>query len=153
MEQLKKTLAQMPFLKDLTAPHLKTLAEHARRVRFESGQVIGREGDPADRFYLLLNGRVAIEAFIAEEGNVGFQNVGPGEPLGWSWLFPPFRWHFTARALESTEAVEWDTELLRQHSETDPKFGYEIASRLTRVLLGRLRATTKTMMDFYAPKA
>lgn len=153
MEQLTQTLAQMPFLKGVAASHLKILASHTQRVRFASGQIIGREGDPADRFYLLLTGRVAVEAFIAEEGNVAFQNVGPGEPLGWSWLFPPFRWHFTARALEDSEAMEWDTEYLRQQSETDPKFGYEIASRLTRVLLERLRATTKTMVDFYAMKA
>ncbi|MBK9140743.1 MAG: Crp/Fnr family transcriptional regulator [Verrucomicrobia bacterium] len=143
----------MPFLKDLAAEHLATLAEHARKVRFEAGQVIGREGDPADRFYLLLSGRVEVEAFIADEGNVGFQTVGPGEPLGWSWLFPPYRWHFTARALEATEAFEWNTAFLTQQSQTDPRFGYQIAARLTRVLLERLRATTRTMMDFYAPKA
>lgn len=153
METLKRTLAQMPFLKGLAAENLNTLAEHGRRVRFDSGQVIGREGGAADRFYLLLEGTVAIEAFIAEEGEVGFQNVGPGEPLGWSWLFPPFRWHFTARALEKIEALEWDTEFLRERSVADPRFGYELASRLTRVLLQRLRATTKTMVDFYAMKA
>jgi CRP-like cAMP-binding protein len=150
---MKQTLAQMPFLKGLPGEHLATLAEHARKVRFESGQVIGREGDPADRFYLLLSGRAEVEAFIAEEGDVGFQTVGPGEPLGWSWLFPPRRWHFSARALEPTEALEWDTEFLIQRSQSDPRFGYEIASRLTRILLERLRATTRTMMDFYAPKA
>ena len=153
METLKRTLAQMPFHKGPALEHLTTLAEHARRIHFESGQVIGREGEAADRFYLLLEGTVAIEASTAEEGEVGFQKVGPGEPLGWSWLFPPFRWHFTARAIENTKALEWDTEFLREHSKTDPRFGYEIASRLTRVLLQRLQATTKTMVDFYAMKA
>lgn len=151
MGTLETVIAGHAFLKGLDPRFLPLLVEGAALVRFPAGEKIAQEGEEAHRFYLLLSGKVALEALIPAQGQVGFQTLGAGEALGWSWLFPPFRWHFTARAIEDTEAVAWDTAQLRARSEANPQFGYELSRRMTSMLLDRLRATTTQLVDFYPP--
>src|SRR5207245_6311939 len=103
--QLQALMEIHPFLQGLGTDHMATLADCAMQTEFAPGQLIFREGELANRFYVILQGKVALEA-RAEEGNpVLIQTIGPGEVLGWSWLFPPYTWHFDARALQPTKAV------------------------------------------------
>jgi CRP/FNR family cyclic AMP-dependent transcriptional regulator len=149
MEDLTQLIAGHAFLKGFEPEHRDLLVPGARRVRFAAGGVIGREGDETRHFYLVLRGEVGIEALIPGRGQVQFQTVGPGDALGWSWLFPPFQWHFTARAVQEVEALEWDTAGLRQLAEQHPRFGYELSRRLTQLLLRRLQATHTQLVGFY----
>lgn len=149
MEDLSELLAGHPFVSGMSAGHLALLAADVRRVRFAPGEVLGREGDEAWRFLLVLRGAVVIEALIPGRGQVGFQDAGAGDALGWSWLFPPFQWHFTARAAEEVEALEWDAARLRELSEQHPQLGFELSRRLTRLLLKRLQATHTQLIGFY----
>ncbi len=151
MQDLTKQVAGHPFLKGLEPEHVELLNAGARIARFPAGTIIAREGDEGERFYLLLSGEVAVEALIPGKGQVGFQTVGAGEALGWSWLFPPYRWHFTARAAKDVEALEWDTAALRSLSEQHPRFGYELSRRITHLLLRRLQATHSQLVEFYGP--
>jgi len=151
MQDLKQQVADHPFLKGFEPEHVALLQREARLTRISAGSVIAREGDPSERFYLLLAGEVAIEALIPGKGQVSFQTVGAGEALGWSWLFPPFVWHFSARASTDVEALEWDTARLRALAEQHPRFGYELARRLTHLLLTRLQATHLQLVEFYGP--
>lgn len=151
MEDLTKRIAGHAFLKGLEPEHVALLKADARLARFAAGVGIAREGDEANRFYLLLSGEVALEALIPGRGQVGFQTVGAGEALGWSWLLPPYRWHFTARAATDVEALEWDTATLRALAEKHPRFGYELSRRLTQLLLARLQATHSQLVEFYGP--
>jgi len=151
MQNLEAKIAAHPFCKDLDPKHLALLYEGVSQVEFAPGQIIAREGEEAGHFYFLLRGKVLIEAMIPAQGQVGVQTVQGGDVLGWSWLLPPFRWHFTARASEATEAFAWETAHLRAQAEKHPKFGYEMASRMTQVLLQRLHATHPRLVDFYPP--
>jgi len=152
MDSIQNLIAQHPFLESLEPSHLPLLAAGATRIQFGPGQVIAREGEEAAHFYLILKGRIALEAYIPAQGQVEFQTIGGGDALGWSWLFPPFRWHFSARALEATDAVQMETARLRATAEANPQFGYEIARRMTGVLLQRLQATHTQLLDFYGPQ-
>jgi CRP-like cAMP-binding protein len=151
MEDLKTLIAGHPFLKGLDPEHVDVMTTDARLSHIAGGTLIAQEGDEARRFYLLLEGEASIEALIPGRGQVGFQTVGVGEALGWSWLFPPFRWHFTARAATDIRALEWDTEKLRALAERHPRFGYELSRRLMQVLLKRLQATHSQLIEFYGP--
>lgn len=151
MDSLQSTLAQHPFLKDLNPQHLPLLAEGAALVRFAPGQVIAQEGQEAQHFYLILKGKIALETLAPGQEQVQVLTIGAGDALGWSWLFPPFQWHFSPRAVEETEAVQWDTAQLRAKAEAHPQFGYELARRMTGVLLQRLQATHTQLLDFYGP--
>lgn len=147
MSDLKSLIVGHAFLQGIAPDQIALLEPGARRVRFAPGVFIAREGDPAERFYLLLRGEVSVESAGQTEGQL--QTVGPGGALGWSWLFPPYKWHFTCRAVDEVEALEWETAYLRQLAEQHPQLGYELARRLTQVLLRRLQATHQQLVGFY----
>jgi len=92
---------------------------------------------------------VSLETFVPGQGNVPVQTVGPNEPLGWSWLFPPFRWHFTARTIEPCEIVSFSAASLREMADEDQQFGYALLRRVSQVMLGRLQATRLKLIEFY----
>ena len=86
-------------------------------------------------------------------GVITIQTIGTGEALGWSWLFPPYRWHFSARSIDGTDAVAFDAQALREKTEENHDFGYDIAMRIAQIMLQRLQATRMQLLDFYAPPA
>ncbi len=141
MEAIESQIAAHPFVKGMADEHLRLLAADAQPARFSSGQILGEEGTEANRFYLILEGQVAVEARLGSPTDLDVQTVGGGEALGWSWLFPPFQWHFTARTVGPVEAIVWDTARLRDKIAEHPPFGYELARRITGLLVQRLRAT------------
>ncbi|MCP5527981.1 MAG: Crp/Fnr family transcriptional regulator [Verrucomicrobiales bacterium] len=147
MEALQSVIAAHPFSEGMSTEHVALLAAEARQVRFAAGHRIAEEGAEATHFYLILRGRVAVEAQMEKEDRLDVQAVEGGQALGWSWLFPPFRWHFTARAVEPVEALEWDTSRLRETGVSHPTFGFEMARRITSLLIRRLRATHERLVD------
>lgn len=109
--------------------------------------MIFREGNLANRFYLLQRGKVILEAARAENSPVPIQIIGEGDVLGWSWLFSPFYWHFDARALEPTQSIFLYGTRLREQCETDRDFGYELMKRVCLVLIQRLQTTRKQLLE------
>ena len=150
MPKLEDKIMEHPFLKTMPPEHLEHLLKNALEVEFQSGDILFREGEPANRLFLIETGRVAIEAGTHQGKTV--QTLGPGEVLGWSWLFPPFTWHFSARAMESTECVVLDGGHLLVMAEENPKFGYDLMRLISQVLVGRLQVTRKKMLEASAPK-
>ena len=146
VKALESVISEHPFLRDLKPKHLHALADNSMRMRYEVGQLIFREGDPANRFYLIEQGRVALESHGRDEKAVSIQTIGPGDVLGWSWLFPPYYWHFDARVLEPTTALFFYGTRLREQCEEDHDLGYELMKRMTQVVIQRLQATRKELL-------
>ncbi|MBI2949270.1 MAG: Crp/Fnr family transcriptional regulator [Verrucomicrobia bacterium] len=144
---LAAAIAEHPFLKDVSPDHLPVLADNAMRVQFEPGAFIFRERDPANRFYLIESGQVALESRSGDEPALLIQTIGPGDVLGWSWLFPPYYWHFDARAIESTAAIFFYGTRLREQCEEDHDLGYELMTRVTSVVIQRLQAARKQLFE------
>jgi CRP-like cAMP-binding protein len=149
MQTLEPILAEHPFLKGLDAQYLKLLVGCASNVRFNAGQFIFREGEEANEFYMIRQGKVALEILGAERGPITVQTVGEGDVLGWSWLIPPYRWRFNARALELTRAIALDGKCLRTKSEEDRNLGYELLKRFSSIIVERLEATRLQLLDVY----
>ena len=147
MTTCQEVIAQHPFFRDMRPEHLQVLLECSSEIRFKPNEILFREGEPANRFYLIQSGRVAIEAHQPADGTTLVQTVGPGDVLGWSWLFPPFAWHFQARALEPTRVVALDGAHLLVTAERDHAFGHELMKRVTRVVIERLQATRKQLIE------
>jgi CRP-like cAMP-binding protein len=146
---LETLLSGVPFLEGLSAERLALLAGCAGNVRFAPGDMVFREGDPADTFYVVRHGAVALELFVPERGAVAIETVHAGEVLGWSWLFAPYRWHFDARALSVVRATGFDGSCLRQKCDDDPAVGYDLMSRFAQVLIERLQWTRLRLLDVY----
>lgn len=149
MEKLDAMLATHPFFQDLSQQHLQLISGCASNVRFDAGQFIFREGEDANQFYVIRHGKVSLEIFAPERGAISIQTLGPGEVLGWSWLFPPYTWHFDARALELTRTTALDGMCLRTKCEEDYELGYRLGQRFARVMMQRLQATRLQLLDMY----
>ena len=135
-----------PFFKGINPHYLHLLTDSASFLRFGIGQEIFRERQDADHFYLVHQGQVALETFVPRLGSKTIQVIGAGEALGWSWLLPPFAWHFQARAIEPTEVIVLDGAHLLVAAERDNKFGYELMKRIAQVVIGRVQATRKQLL-------
>jgi CRP-like cAMP-binding protein len=120
----------------------------AHNAVFARGERIFAEGDAADHLYLLRRGRVALE-LASPRGPLIIETLQPGEALGWSWLFPPYRWSADARALEPAGAIVVDADCLRNKAEADPSFGYELMRRLSAPIVAQLHATQVRLLDLY----
>ena len=130
-----------PFVAGCSSEFLNCLDEHSTEVAFDAGQILLREGDIADRFYLLLSGKVAIT--LATEGATAtvIDTLGAGELLGWSWLLPPYKLHFGATALEPGTAILLNGASLMIQAEQNPRFGYELLKRVSKQVVRRLQST------------
>ena len=152
METLERILADHPFFAGLAADHLRLLVGCASNVRVDAGQFLCREGEEADRFFLVRAGRVALEIAVPGGPPAAVQTIGAGEILGWSWLIPPYHWPFDARAVEQTRALALDGTCLRQKCEADHELGYELLKRFARVIERHLEATRLQLLDVYGSR-
>jgi CRP-like cAMP-binding protein len=142
----ESTLAQHPFLAGLESRHLRQLAELASQKRFGAHEVMFHEGNPADEFYLICRGKVGIETALFGCADIVVETLAPGDVVGWSWLLPPYQFHYSARAMEPTEVIALNGKALRARCDQDPALGYQIMKRFSLVILQRLVATRERFL-------
>ena len=148
-EDLATVLRVHPFVMDLSEEHLQTLIGCASNVVYKDDSYLIREGEVAERLFLIRSGRVALELDTAVRGALRVQTVGPGEILGWSWMISPYRWHFSGCAVTDVRAISLDGKCLRTKCENDHGFGYAMLKRLSQVMEKRLEATQRQLLDLY----
>ena len=102
---------------------------------------------PADKFYLVRSGKVAL--YIEKPREIIIQTIHDGDILGWSWLVPPYRYRFSAKASENTRALALDGKCLREKCESNSDLGYQLLKRLVNILTDRLEATRLQLLDIY----
>jgi CRP-like cAMP-binding protein len=147
VNDLENDIAATPFLAGMSERHIETLARCACRLRFAAGQVIFSQGETANRFYLVEEGSVELEAAV--EGSVRKIKAGiirSGGVLGWSWLLPPYECLFTAQAVTETSALFFYGTMLREYSEADPSLGFELLKRMSAGLVRRLEAARERLV-------
>ncbi|MBV8257426.1 MAG: cyclic nucleotide-binding domain-containing protein [Actinobacteria bacterium] len=149
MRTLDAVITDSPVFEGLTQEQLELIGGCASNVGFEAGERLFREGDRADAFFLVRHGLVSLEAYVPNRGPITVETIGPGEIVGWSWLVPPYMWHFTGRAVDDVRAVQFDGACLRRKCDDDPVLGYELLTRFALVLVDRLQATRLQLMDVY----
>jgi len=149
METIDAVLRAVPLFDGMTPEALEVVAGCGSNVRFHQGEVLFAEGDRADTFYVVRHGSVALELFVPPRGMVTIETLEGPEVVGWSWLFPPYRWHFEARARSLVRATAFDGACLRAKCEADPALGYDLMSRFAQVLIDRLQWTRLRLLDVY----
>ena len=152
METLERTLARHPFFEGLEPEYLRLLTGCASNARFEAGAYIFREGEEANQFYLLRQGRVALEIFAPQSPPIIIETLEEEDVLGWSWLVAPYYWRFNARAVELTRAICLDGKCLRTKCEADHNLGYHLLKRFVQIIDQRLQATRLQLLDVYAAR-
>ncbi len=144
---IQARVAAHPFLSGMSAHHVELLGSCAALMQFEEGQVIFRAGQPANGFYLIESGTVAIEGSVFEHGSITTDILSAGDPLGWSWLFPPYLWHYDARAIKGTTALFFDKATLQQHFSEDLTLAHELFKRMSEVMVRRLQSSRAQLIE------
>jgi CRP/FNR family transcriptional regulator, cyclic AMP receptor protein len=152
IEPLSTRIALHPFLAGMNHNQLTLLTDCAVTRHFNTNQIVLREGDLANGFYLIEAGKVALESVIGCGESIPIQILGPGDLLGWSWMFPPYVWQFTARAIEPTAALFFYATILREYCEKDHSLGYELLKRISAVMVTRLQAAHDQMLSIYSSR-
>ena len=149
MKTLDSVVLEAPLFANLDPAFAELLAGCATTGGAARGEMIFREGEPADTFWLIRHGRVGLELHSPSRGGLAIETLQPGDVLGWSWLFPPYRWNYDARALDDMRAIVVDGACLRGKCDANPAFGYELMKRFSQVMLDRLQATRLRLLDVY----
>jgi CRP-like cAMP-binding protein len=145
--ELANDLAAVPFLEGMNDRHINILASCACRMHFEKDTIVFHQGETANRFYLITEGTIELEAVPESGARIGAGTISRGGVLGWSWLFPPYEWQFTARALTQTYTLFFYGTVLREHCETDPSLGFELFKRMGREMVARLQSARRRLVE------
>jgi CRP/FNR family transcriptional regulator, cyclic AMP receptor protein len=149
METLERLLRGHKFFQDLKPDYVTLLVGCATNVRFTEQSFLLREGEPADRFFLIREGMVAVQIASPGRHPIVVQTMIDGEVVGFSWLFGPHTNEFDVRALTPVRAVQLDGVCLRNKCDQDPRFGYELMQRFAQIAVQRLQATRLRLLDMY----
>jgi CRP-like cAMP-binding protein len=152
-EPMATRVALHPFLAGMNRPHLALLIDCATAAHFKTGQTILRKGEFANRCYLIETGKVVLESVDSAGEPLLIETIGAGDLLGWSWMFPPYTWQFTARAIEPTTAIFFYGTVLREYCEKDHSLGYQLLKRISAVMVKRLQAAHGQMVSLYSHRA
>ena len=148
---IETLLEEHPFFEGMKEKDVACVAGCASNVHFNARQTLFNQQDPADHFYIIKSGKIAIDTTSVDRGVVTIETLGEGKVLGWSWLFPPYEWQYSARALEETSAIAMDARCLRGKCEDDPALGYELMKRFSAIMLRRMQRARMQILDVYRP--
>ncbi|MEU3922643.1 cyclic nucleotide-binding domain-containing protein [Streptomyces sp. NPDC029004] len=139
------------MMRALPAEHRNELLRIAREVDFPQGTRIFEEGRRADRFWIIRSGTVTLDMHVPGRRAAVIENLGLGELVGWSWLFPPHTWQLGAEAMSPVRAYEFDATAVRLLCETDTELRAAVAEWVGQVIAHRLQAARTRLLDLYAP--
>jgi CRP/FNR family transcriptional regulator, cyclic AMP receptor protein len=149
-DQIHTRVAAHPFFAALAPSQRDLLAGDAEPALFAPGERLFTERAAADRFWLIETGLIALDMWVPGRGEQVVETLSAGTVLGWSWLYPPYRWHFGAAARERSETIAFDAAAVRRRCDADAAFGYAMLRCFTPVIIERLQATRLRLLDLYA---
>jgi CRP/FNR family cyclic AMP-dependent transcriptional regulator len=152
MESLARVLRDHEFLQGLSSEEADVLVGCVRNARWKPGELLLREGQPADTFHLIREGRVVLESHVPGRGATQLESLAAGDMLGLSWLFPPHRHQLDARALDPVVTLAFDASCLRARMDADHDLGFALTRRLLAEALRRLERVRLQRLDVYRPR-
>ncbi len=149
MRTLDQLISDSPIFAGMDASHLELIAGCAHNQHVEANTLLLREGEPANVFYLIRRGTVALEVHAPGRGSLLIETLQAGDVVGWSWLFAPYRWQLDGRVTQPTELVAFDGACLRAKCDEDHELGYQLMKRFASNVVDRLQATRMQLLDVY----
>lgn len=105
-------------------------------VNFEKGEVVFREGDPADYFYTLVEGKVRLSVGDPTRGVYTIDQAG--EAFGWSSLVDRNYYSAAAECIEPTRCSKLEGRKLEALLKNHPESGLVFYKKLAGILGHRL---------------
>ena len=150
-QSIKDYLSTHAFFSGLDDEFIQYVTNSATELQLKKGDILFRQGEFADKFFILRKGGISVQVPALVGPPLEIQHLSEDQILGWSWLIPPFRWHFLARVEEDSDLLEFDGIALLAHCEEDPKFGYELFKHFAGLMSERLEVARQKMMDQWNP--
>jgi CRP/FNR family cyclic AMP-dependent transcriptional regulator len=148
MESIEQTLAATRMFRKLTPDQVRSVAALGEEADYADRAALMVEGGPADCFFLIRDGFVALETEVPS-GAITIETLHNGDPVGWSWLFEPYLAHFDARSRGISHVIRFDGAALRERCAEEPVLGYELMRGFASVIVQRLQATRLQLLDVY----
>lgn len=148
MSEEVKEMLEHPFLRGFEDRHIALLSECASTLQTAAGSYLFRAGETADHLYLMKAGRIAIVRQVPGQDPMPIMIIYPGSVVGWSWLFPPYQWRFSANVMEDASVIALDSRCILEKCQADNQLGYELMWRCARVIGERLDATRAQLFSF-----
>jgi CRP/FNR family transcriptional regulator, cyclic AMP receptor protein len=134
-----------PLLRGLPPDQIALLTATARRVSLPLNHRLFEEGGPADRFWIIDAGQVALDMLEPGVGPITIATLGRGDVVGLSWRVPPYQWQFGAVCTQPVRAFEFDARGVRAACAANPELGHAMAMRFMTIAIRRLQ-TTRTRL-------
>ena len=138
MSNIRNTLEKLGPFTELKAAHLDFLAKIGKIEHYAASQSMCEEAQPADKFFLLVDGRVEVEIYDDPQGAITIDTLTPGDVLGWSWIISPHHWRFFGRTVGPVEVLSFPADAIREKCEADYEFGYRLHRIFNYILAQRL---------------
>ncbi len=138
IEGLGRLLAEHPFFRDMPDEVREIVVGCCANAHYRPGERLFQEGGGADHFYLIRQGSVAVEVHVPGRPSTVVENITEGDIIGWSWLVPPYKWTFDARAMDQVRAITIDAACLRRKIENNHELGYEMYKRFIPIMGRRI---------------
>ncbi|WP_020524723.1 Crp/Fnr family transcriptional regulator [Catelliglobosispora koreensis] len=149
MNSVRDTLGEFSFLDEVPDTWLDRLSSIGHKVTYPTGQRIFHEGERAEHFWLITSGAVGLDLHVPGRGDILIETLREGDVLGWSWMFPPRRWHFGAVAARTVHAIQFNGEEVMRTCRENPALGMDLMQRFVALILDRLQATRMRLIDLY----
>ncbi len=150
-DDLIKYLQSHTIFSDLQPAHIQVLADYAEEKTFTAGELLFNQEEPAEHFYILIDGAIEVEVPAIAGPNLVVQSLGADDVLGWSWLIPPYKWTFEAKAMSDSKVLIFDGKSLLRYCEKNHHFGYSLMKHFAALMSERLHAARLKMMDSWSP--
>ncbi|MBK1876237.1 Crp/Fnr family transcriptional regulator [Pelagicoccus mobilis] len=149
MKELSQLIADHPLFEGIPLEYTEALTSCAQEGEYGEGSFLTLSGSSAETFFIILEGTVSIQVQPPHNSPITILTLGEGDTLGWSWIFPPYAWHFDAHATSPTKVIAFDAESVREKCDQDHELGYKLMKRIAQVMLDRLVATRLQLLDLY----
>ncbi len=150
-------LSRYPFFSFFKPAQLKKIAQAAKEASYERGDVLFRENDPADTFYILLKGSVELYFAVEVEYHpelrkeFKFRVIYPGESFGISAFIEPHILTSSARAVEPCQVIRVEAAPVLEMCRRDEKLAYALIYQVARAAIDRLNAARLQLAAVWVP--
>jgi NTE family protein len=124
-------LTEAPLLRGASAAAVEQLRASARETRLAAREWLFRAGEPSDKLFLVLSGRLRV---VEPETGRLLREVGPGAALGELGLLTGSARSASVRAVRDSRLLEVDAEHFLRLVRDDGGFAVSIAQELARQL-------------------
>ena len=146
IEDFKK----IDLLQHLSDDALQKILPLAKRLELNHGDVIFKEGEKADTFFLLKRGKVLLEVDISDIISISLGSVKPGFSFGWSALISDSTYTSGAICSEPCEVLTVPGNEFQDLLKQDHTVGYHIMMGLAQIIISRLARRTDQFLKVMA---